>query len=267
MAMPLTVCVVVMAKYIPALQFLNVLLGDRPPMPDEQRVYQRLLAGDVEEARKLLLARLKESSLTEVYDAVLVPALTLAERDRHAGLLHEEQEDAVEETARELIEELGEQAEARGAVETSESPETPVADEGLPRLRVLCAPLRDEADDISAQMLAQLLKTERVEIELAANESLTGELVDSVAELKIDVALISILPPLSPRSSRLLCRRLRDRYPKMPIIVGYWCDQCPDDVSRRLCGDDGEIVTTLSEAVERIRAIAARPRVAADKAG
>jgi predicted PurR-regulated permease PerM len=257
LAMPLTVCVVVMAKYIPGLHFLSVLLGDQPVMAEEQRVYQRLLAGDVSEARKLLLARLKESSLSEVYDQVLIPALSLAERDRHAGLLHEEQEDAVEETARELVDDLGEVAAARKA---AESPAAPTA-AGTQHVRVLCAPLRDEADDISAQMLEQLLHAEGVEVELAANESLTGELVESIESLKIDIALISILPPLPPRSSRLLCRRLRDRYPQLPIVVGYWCGECPEDLSRRLCGEDGEIVTTLSAAVELVRVIAARPRI------
>jgi predicted PurR-regulated permease PerM len=259
LAMPLTVCVVVAAKYIPSLHFLSILLGDQTPMPDQQRVYQRLLAGDMGEARKLLMTRLKETSLTNVYDNVLVPALALAEQDRHAGLLHEEQEEAVEETARELVDDLGQEAATARAA--AAEPEKAGPSDMTP-LRVLCAPLRDEADDISSQMLAQLLQGERIEIELAANESLTGELVDSVATLKIDVAVISILPPLPPRSSRLLCRRLRDRYPKLPIIVGYWCGDCHDELGRRLCGDDGEVVTSLAEAVERVRAIAARPRIA-----
>jgi predicted PurR-regulated permease PerM len=257
LAMPLTVCVVVMAKYIPGLQFLSILLGDQPAMSDHQRVYQRLLAGDVDEARKLVRAHFKESSLTEIYDSVLIPALNLAERDRHAGLLHEEQEDAVEETARELVDELADAA----AVDRSGDSKTPQSTDDARRVRVLCAPLRDEADEISAQMLAQLLEAERFEVELAANESLTGELVESVATLKIDIAVISILPPLPPRSSRLLCRRLRDRYPQLPIVVGYWCGECPEDLSRRLCGDDGEIVTTLAAAVELVRVIAARPRI------
>jgi predicted PurR-regulated permease PerM len=261
LAMPLTVCVVVAAKYIPSLQFLSILLGDQPPMPEEVRVYQRLLAGDDGEARRLLTSRLRESSLMEIYDQFLIPALALAERDRHAGLLHEEQEEAVEETAHELVDELGEAAVAlRAAGPEAESGEQASANQ--PQVRVLCAPLRDEADEISAKMLAQLLRADRFEIELAANESLTGELVDSVAALKIDIVVISILPPLPPRSSRLLCRRLRDRYPDLPIVVGYWCGECPEDLGRRLCGDDGEIATTLAEAVERIRAIAARPRLA-----
>jgi hypothetical protein len=265
LAMPLTVCVVVMAKYIPGIQFLSILLGDQPPMTNEQRIYQRLLAGDVDEARKLVRLRLKEESLAEIYDRLLIPALNYGERDRHAGLLHEEQEEAVEETARELIDEL---AVVAGSHRSAES-DQPAVEAATPRPRVLVAPLRDEADEISAQMLTQLLEADQFEVELAANESLTGELVDSVAELNIDIAVISILPPLPARTSRLLCRRLRDRYPQLPIVVGYWCGECPEELAHRLCADDGEIVTTLAEAVQRIQVIAARPQVAekADKAG
>ncbi len=47
---PLTVCMVVLGTYVPALGFLNVLLGDQPVLDPSVRFYQRLLAGDQEEA-------------------------------------------------------------------------------------------------------------------------------------------------------------------------------------------------------------------------
>jgi len=263
LAMPITVCLVVMARYIPALRFVMVLLGDQPPMSAEERIYQRLLAGDVEEAKKLSMNFLKGSTLIELYDRVLMPALRLAERDRHAGLLHEEQERAVEETARDLVDELGEVVSGSKRVDARAA-----ASAGSPaaRARILIIPLRDEADEISGLMLAQLLQAEGFAIEMAVSEALTGELVDSVQTLKIDVALISVLPPLAPRSSRLLCQRMRDRYPRLPLIVGYWCGQCTPELQRRLCADEGETATTLTEAVNRVKAVAARPP-AAEKVG
>jgi predicted PurR-regulated permease PerM len=265
LAMPLTVCVVVMARYIPGLRFLTVLLGDEPAMTDQERVFQRLLAGDVLEARKLLLARLKESSLAEVYDQVLIPALTFAERDRHAGLLHEEQEDAVEETARDLVEDLGEAAEVKRREALEADPEEAIAvaaGERATNLRVLCISLRDEADEISAAMLKQLLEAKGITVEMPAAEALTGELVDWVESLKIDVAVISVLPPLPTRSSRLLCRRLRERYAELPILVGFWTEEPPEEVSRRLCAGDGEVIGTLAAMVERIQVLATHPRIA-----
>jgi hypothetical protein len=253
------VCVVVMAKYIPALHFLTVLLGDQPPMSPEERIYQRLLAGDVGEAKKLALEVHRDSTLVELYDRVLIPALGLAERDRHAGLLHEEQEQAVVDAARDLVDELDEAINVHDDAEGAATRRNGV--EGA-KVRILCIPLRDEADEISGLMLSQLLQTDGFEVDMAANQSLTGELVDSVETLKIDIGLISILPPLPPRSSRLLCRRLRERYPELPLIVGYWCGECSPELERRLCAEDGETVTTLAEAVDRIKAISIRPKIA-----
>src|SRR5258708_8945246 len=47
---PLTVCLLVLGRYIPALQFMEVLLGSSPVLGPAQRLYQRLLADDVEDA-------------------------------------------------------------------------------------------------------------------------------------------------------------------------------------------------------------------------
>ncbi len=257
LAMPLTVCAVVMAQYIPSLRFLAILFGDEPPMPIEQQIYQRLLADDDEEARELIDLRLRETSLLEMYDVAVIPALRLAERDRHAGLLHDEQEATVIESARELIENLGEAAvKAAPVAAATESGEIQPR-----RVRVLCIPLRDQADEIGAAMLKQLLEQQGFEVEVAVAQALTGELVDSIEALKIDVAVISILPPLPPRNSRLLSRRLRDRYPDLPIIVGYWCGACTPDFEGRLTVDGGVTVTTLAAAIDRVQAISTRPQL------
>ena len=268
LAMPLTVCVVVMARYIPGLRFLTVLLGDEPTLTDEERVYQRLLAGDVLEARKLAAVAAQGVAARRGVRRVLIPALTYAERDRHAGLLSDEQEDAIQETARDLVEELGEAAVVKRRRSVGGGPEEAIAvaaGERATELQRLCIPLRDEADEIGALMLKQLLEAEGVTVEMPAAEALTGELVDSVDSLKIDVAVVSVLPPLPTRSSRAVVPAPAGAYPTLPIIVGYWCGDCPEELQRRLTGD-GEVLTTLAAAVERIRAIAARPRVA-EKAG
>src|SRR3954453_2419380 len=71
----LTVVLVVMGKYIPPLRFLDILLGDEAPLTPSARVYQRLLALDQEEAMELVRESLQESTLEQLYDEVLLPAL------------------------------------------------------------------------------------------------------------------------------------------------------------------------------------------------
>ena len=99
-------------------------------------------------------------------------------------------------------------------------------------------------------------------VEQGAVSALTSELVDSVESLHVNLVILSIIPPLPPRSSRLLCRRLHDRYPQLPVVIGYWGGGKAEEIRRRLADDQSEIVTTLADAVERVRAIAARPLMA-----
>src|SRR5204862_981719 len=89
MSTPLTVCLVVLGKYVPQLQFLDILLGDEPVLAPHERLYQRWLALDQEEAAELVHEFFGGLSLEQVYDQVVIPALALAEQDRHNGRLDE----------------------------------------------------------------------------------------------------------------------------------------------------------------------------------
>ena len=86
---PLTVCLVVLGRYVPQLEFLYVLLGDEPVLTPEIHLYQRLLAMDQMEAHAVIELFLKDKSLIELYDEVIIPALSMAEEERHRGTLDE----------------------------------------------------------------------------------------------------------------------------------------------------------------------------------
>jgi predicted PurR-regulated permease PerM/methylmalonyl-CoA mutase cobalamin-binding subunit len=269
LAMPMTVCLIVTSRYIPQLRFLNVILADQPPLTPPERIYQRLLAFDYNEPLKVAREHLKSSTLTSFYDDVLIPALVMAEQDRHAGLLNEEQEEFVQEGAGDLVAEL---RDAAPIVETADADAStiramPGSDGALAdaeaKARVLCIPLRDEADETAAQMLAQLLAAEGFAVETEAAASLTSELVDRVATTASDLVVISILPPISPRDSRLLWKRLRSRYPELPIVVGYWSARVGKDSLEPPEGDGAtKVATTLAEAVTLVRTGAAQMKLA-----
>ncbi len=87
LAIPVTVCVVVMGKYIPQLAFLYTLLGDQPVLAPHERLYQRLLASNRDEADDLLEEVTRTQSRSEVCDTVIIPALQLAENDFERGTL------------------------------------------------------------------------------------------------------------------------------------------------------------------------------------
>jgi predicted PurR-regulated permease PerM len=219
---PLTVCLVVLGKYVPQLKFLDVLLGDEPPLDAHVTFYQRLLARDQDEATQLVLAQAKASSPEQVYDEFLVPALNYAKRDREQDELTEADEQSVLQAMREILEDLGERRE----VVTQAEEVTHAADRGnasatIP-LRVLACPARDQADRLALEMLRQLLDPAKWVMEIAAVEMMTADLVTQVAEQPPALVCIGALPPGGLAHARYLCKKLRARFPEVKIIVGRW---------------------------------------------
>jgi methylmalonyl-CoA mutase cobalamin-binding subunit len=263
LSVPMSVSLLVAARYVPQLKFLTILLADLPPASPAERVYQRLLAFDYHEPLKMARAELKEGTLTRYFDEVLLPALVMAEQDRHADLLNDDQATFVIEAAEDIIEELNENAERRRPrKETCDQGKMNLGDANAapetPTTRVLCIPLRDEADELAARMLAQLLTDAGFQAHSGTADSLTSERVDQVAASESDIVVISVLPPIAPRDSRLLWRRLRTRYPHLPIVVGFWTAVSDKEALAEPVGDaNSRVVTTLGEAVAGVRGIAA----------
>ncbi len=219
---PLTVCLVVLGKYVPQLKFLDVLLGDEPPLETYVTFYQRLLARDQDEATQLVLAQAKASSPEQVYDDILVPALNYAKRDRERDDLTESEEQFVLQATREILEDLGERREAATLAKEAIHPEDQANASAPIQLRILACPARDQADRLALEMLRQLLDPAKWVVEVAAVETLVADLVGQVAEHAPALVCIGALPPGGLAHARYLCKKLRARFPKVKIIVGRW---------------------------------------------
>ncbi len=273
LAMPMTVCLLVAARYIPQLRFLTVLLADEQPLSPAERVYQRLLAFDYHEPLKIAHKHLKESSIASYYDDVLMPALRMSEQDRHNDLLNEEQSTFVIEAADDLIEELGDEAfaaisaKADGHAKTPQSVGSDPSDDATAVARVLCIPLHDQADETASHMLAQLLVASGFDVTTEGAKSLTSEVVDRVAESESDLVVISVVPPIRSRDSRLLWKRLRTRYPDLPIVVGFWTGaDKKEDLPAPENDPASKVATTLAEAVSLVRTMAVQNNLSAKTA-
>src|SRR4029079_1516818 len=107
---PLTVLLVVMGKYVPQLAFLDILLGDEPVLSPAERLYQRLLALDQEEGTELVREQMASTSLEQVYENLLLPALAMAEQDQHRGRLDRERQNFIRQAMRDIVDELGDEA-------------------------------------------------------------------------------------------------------------------------------------------------------------
>jgi predicted PurR-regulated permease PerM len=242
---PLTVCLVVLGKYVPQLQFLSVLLGDEQALEPAVRTYQRLLSFDQEEAHELLNKYLKEHGLEHVYEEVLIPALVMAERDRYAGRLDSDREIFVCQAMRDLIEQL-----AQSQKKEHPAPEIPINS----TVTVLCLPAHSQADEIVGVMLAQLLELKGQRATTVSQTLLAGEMLELIQSQKAAVVCISALPPGAAAHSRYLCKRLHTRFPDLPTAVGLWTSKThPKTLLDRLSGDHRvHPVTHLKEAVAAI---------------
>jgi predicted PurR-regulated permease PerM len=218
LATPLTVCVVVLGRYVPQFSFLHTLLGDEASLVAEAQIYQRLLAMDDQEARTVADRYLKDHSLSQLYDSVLIPALTMAEHDRHKGALDPAREEFFFLSMKEMLAELPDYS-LKDPVNT-ESAMEPKAE--WPAGRVICIPANDEADEISAAMLSQLLELGGC---VALSFPVDPDLLELVLVLEPsadDVICISALPPFAFSHAKTLSRQLRARCPRTKIVVGVW---------------------------------------------
>jgi AI-2E family transporter len=248
---PLTVCLVVMGHYIPSLGFLGVLLGDEPVLSPHVQYYQRLLAADQNEARQILQRYLKEKPLQELYSSVVIPALSLAEQDRHANILDEQTQTFIYQSTREIIEEL-DYISAVGPAD--EAPPSPAQGErNSARVDVVCIPARDEADSATAMLLARLIERQG-EAAKSIPIGATSEMLSQVAHLDPKMVCISALPPFAFNNARDLYAKLRVQSPQLPILVCLWhFDQELKAAEIRLKLTAGDrLFTTLPQALHCI---------------
>ena len=260
-ATPLTLCLLVIGKHVPQLSFLDTLLGNEPVFELKTRVYQRLLAGDQEEAAELVLDDLENRPLVEVYDTVLIPALAMAETHWHRGDLNEDRHKFMFQSLKETVEELGERQQELKLKESKNDTSKICADSSLvnatdsSRFCILCLPARDATDEIAGMMLAQVLEMTGCLVQAVSVTALVSEMVDLVEQRKADVVCISAMPPAAATHARYLCKRLRGRFPEAQLIVGLW--NVKGDLNKAKerigCGAATHVVGTLADAQEQIR--------------
>ncbi len=250
LATPLTVCIAVLGKYIPSLTFLDVILGDRPPIAPEDRLYQRLLAHDDDEVTDLIEAHLKEHGLASTFDSLIIPALRLIDEDFRLGTLSEDDRGRLLGIAREIVGELAENQAPKLAAESQ-----PLVDPEP----FVCIPARDLGDEIGCVMLARLLAESGVAAVVIPSKLLASETVEAVAKTTSQKFCVSVIPPGSARQAIYVCKRLRDRFPDARIAVGMWGELAENDkrINKIRDAHFDVVFTTLAAAAREIASSAA----------
>ena len=255
MATPLTVCLVVLGQHVPRLRFFSLLLGSQPPLKPHVSFYQRLLAKDIPEATQVATDQAKASGLPILCDEVFLPALALARRDRKNHGLTTAEEAAIFEATKAILDQV---VQTLDAADNTAHPASPPQDGEIAHpVSILGCPAHHEAEELSLNMLECLLKETGCHLEIISTKALPIEVEDRVSAEHPALVFISILPPGGLIQARYLCRRLRRRFKRLPIVVGFWAETNDFDrllVTLRAAGAS-YVTTSLVQARGQILAL------------
>lgn len=272
---PLTLCLVVLGRHVEHLEFLDVLLGDRPALTPIESLYQRMLAGDEDEILRQAEGLLKTRSLSSYYDDVVLKGLQLAAADMQRGALPPERVKKIDTTIQDLVHDLegyddidpapGEEDEgvAGSRREDRQVPTTPPAEGTAPaqasrpkiwqtETPILCLAGRGLLDEAASVMLAQLLRKHNLEARVAPHQLASRTSIESLDPAGVAMVCLSYLELSgNPTSLRYLLRRLRQRLPGVPLLVGLWPDRDDflNDKEMRQYVEADFYVGTLTDAV------------------
>jgi predicted PurR-regulated permease PerM len=243
---PMTVCLVVLSKYVSELQIVATMLGDAPALGSAARYYQRLLVGDHDEAAAIVDAHLASHTRNSVYDEVLLPALSYAKRDRASGSLSSEDAAFVIQTTREIVDDL--------------EPAPPSVSRSATQGPILGCPARDASDELALEMLRQLLDAEAIALDVVSRQALASEVLSRVEQQHLPIVCISAGPPGGLAQARYLCKRLRARVPGVKIVVGRWGEElAPDRLEALLAASADHVSVTLLDARDSITRLVSTP--------
>ncbi|WP_438345969.1 AI-2E family transporter [Methylorubrum populi] len=247
LATPFTVCLVVLGRHVESLEFFDVLLGDRPPLTPVENFYQRMLAGDPDEARDIGEAMLKERSLSSYYDEVALKGLQLAANDYARGVVTQAQLENIKLSCQGLVEDFENRPDVEPEVDPknrnpadvpSLAERTHPKNEAVPGQAppveqrpstwqsdtpVLCIAGRGPLDEAASTILAQLLRKHGLGARVAPYETVSRGRIRDLDLSGVAMICISYLDISgSPAHLRYLLERLHQRAPGIPILVGLW---------------------------------------------
>jgi predicted PurR-regulated permease PerM len=272
---PLTVCLVVLGRHVRRLQFLDVLLGDRPALAPYEILYQRMLASDPHEAVMQARQFLQGRSLSTYYDEVALAALRRAHQDIVRGSVTDSRLDALVRSTEELVSALGAMepraadktlgVEAEAALESvrldHESELRSFQPQELKpswRGQTPIAVLHGEhpLDGVAAHMLAQVFSRRG----LAARAMPLDRAAEASAQEAEGTALVclSFIEPLSTLHLRAYSIAARRRAPDAKVMLCIWQDTHSAliaELRRKLRVD--HVATTMSNALEWTGRVAA----------
>jgi AI-2E family transporter len=211
---PITLCLVVLGRHIEQLEFLQILLGDRPALTKSETFYQRVLGGDTDDLQEQAEESLKKASLSAYYDEVAMPGLELAARDLARGVLTDQQLHRIVETVAALVAEIGSEPDEEAETET---------DSATHAGTIRCVVGRSELDFAAATLLAHLLSRKGCRAEVVASPAVSRGNIGNFGVEGVSALVVCYVDCSGATAPiRFLLRRLRQRLPEAHLFMATW---------------------------------------------
>jgi predicted PurR-regulated permease PerM/methylmalonyl-CoA mutase cobalamin-binding subunit len=251
---PLTVCLTVIGRHSPRLEFLSILLSEDQALAPHEEFYHRLLAVGTEGAEDFAENYATEHSVTSLYDEVVIPGVSRAEIDAQSGGLNAEQRTAALQRVNEIVEDLGLRVPQESTADDRKLAESTGLAPAVAGSRVLCVPATAYRDEIAGKMLAQLLVRHGFEAKNVAARLKPEELMKEAIEFKPESIAISVVSPSTLTEARHLGTSFREQIPAVKILVGAWraTGNLTNAIERLRTAGINEVVVSLAEAIVQL---------------
>jgi predicted PurR-regulated permease PerM len=266
LAMPLTVCLVVLGRHVPQLEFLGVLLADAPALSVEDQIYHRLLAYAPFDAAAIAVEYAREYGVPPLLDKVLVDVLALAENDRRRGVLDVDRQRRIAEGIDEIVEAVSDEPDEPASARDGENQSADMlpkisiatvadATSGQGRRReapVLCIAARTDLDRAAASLVAERLQRRNIPAQIVM---LTGFAGHGTAEAQPapQAIVLCIVLPASPMTLQHIVRRVRQRSgPTLPVIIAGLAPPTASATAAELSSRPSPVARTPAETIDLI---------------
>jgi predicted PurR-regulated permease PerM len=266
---PLTVCLVVLGRHVPQFAFLNVLLGRESVLTPEERLHQRLLMADADEATEQAEVFLKDQSLEAFYQQIAIPTMVTIEREHAAGIVDDQRRQIVAKSMFTLIENLSDHIDVEPTESTAvEAPKSDIGHPGAGAVNsdwgehaVLCVGGRGSFDDVAAAILGQLLARRGIGAWSLTSDTVGPENLARLDMAGVRIVILSYVGEDPITHAKYLIRRIRRRTSTTKLMIGLWTMSADLLVQRKALDETRAdfVAVSLTDALDRIAAAATGP--------
>ncbi len=229
---PITACLVVLGRHVENLNFIELILGDKPGLSPVQSFYQRILAGDPDEVAFQAESLLKTMSLIEYYEGVALPALALAQADVTRGVLDSDRQVQACMAIEHVVDDLSDHvetpigAESRAGTDIApaitSSQRKDILRDSTTTGTVMCLAGQTPLDKAACAISGQVLAERNISSQIEGPRALTATGILELNADGIKAICIFYMDHRSKASIRYSVRRLRKKFPRIPVAVCLW---------------------------------------------